>query len=116
MYTNGMEPNPVMPLVTLILSGLVAAGFGGAFMLNPGRAADWLRPIGSSAPHPRNRVVWLSRALLAVGIGWIIVFLIEVIPFPYARPFWMLALSEILLPASMLGFLVLLVQAFRPRK
>jgi len=101
--------------LTILFSGLAAAALGAAMLIRPMLASAWLKPLGSGSPHTPRYARKLAAGILAVGTAWLVVFLFEVIPFPHARPFWIVALSAILLPAAATGFLVMLFLAYRPR-
>ncbi len=100
----------------ILLSGLGAVAIGAVFLLLPDLAAQVLRPWASpQAADPRavRRMAW---GLVGVGLAWLLVFAVEVYPFPRARPFWLMAASTLLLPLAPLAFIALVVTTFLARR
>jgi len=110
-----MEQANAGAMLMMLLSGLLAAGLGAVMLAKPRLAAALLKPIGSSTPHSPTTVQNLAGGLLAVGLAWLFVFIAGVIPYPRARPLFIVVLSFVLAPAATIGFAVILFLAWRPR-
>lgn len=107
-----MEQSAAASLWILLSSGLAASILGLIFLRKPETRSGFFRAINPSVKPALSGK--LSAGLLAVGIALLIVFLFEVIPYPHARPFWIVALSLILSPLAMLGLAaIFLVTVFK---
>lgn len=98
-YNTGMEDTQYIAMTFSLLSGISVLLIAAGLSLRPAWLDSFFRAQGMEAARPReHRLICLS--LLAAGSAWVLVFAIWMIPFPYARPLWVPALSSVLIPLA----------------
>jgi len=109
-----MEQSTAAILWTFLLSGLALTGLGGLFLVKPGIRAALFHAINPAMKPPLAGK--LSASLLASGILFLVVFLFEVIPYPHAKPYWVVVLSLVLSPLAITGFVAVTLAAVFSKK
>jgi len=110
-----MEQSSTATLWILLLTGLVLTAVSIFFLFKQEKRIAFFQSVNPSIkPRLSGR---LSIGLLSVGVSFLLVYFFEVIPFPHSRPYWIVALSLVLSPLSLLGLTVIfLVSVFKRSK
>ena len=114
-YNRAMEESQHIALTFCLLSGISVLLIGAGLLFRPGWLDSFFRAQGTAEAGPREHKLFCF-SLQTAGAAWIFVAGLWLIPFPYARPFWIPILVFILIPLAGLLVAAALAWAFLIRR